>query len=184
MDENSIYLKKHLNCLHPTLKFTMEASDEKINFLDTTLHTDKEGQLWTEVYCKPTDSHSYLHYSSAHPLHCKRSLPYSQLLRLKPICSKRQDSMQNAHSLCVYFLHHKYPFKLILDALLKSSLKSRDDLIKISRKRMNDQLTVVKNEDSLFLTIICNPEYKGFEKMVLENWDLLKRSQATKELGL
>ena len=124
--------EKHLNSMHPTLKFTMEASQEKINFLDTTLHINKEGELWTEVYCKPTDSHSYLYYSSAHPPHCKRSLPYSQLLRLKRICSKRQDSMKNAHSLCVYFLHRGYPVKLILDALLKSSLKSREDLIKIS----------------------------------------------------
>ncbi len=79
-----LYLfEKHLNSVHPTLKFTMEASEEKINFLDTTLYMNKEGQLWTKVYCKPTDSHSYLYYSLAHPPHCKSSLPYSQLLRLK-----------------------------------------------------------------------------------------------------
>ncbi len=70
---------QNLNEVHPTIKFTLEHSDTCVNFLDTKVHLE-DGKLWTNLYSKPTDSHSYLHYSSAHPLHSKKSLPYSQLL--------------------------------------------------------------------------------------------------------
>ena len=34
-----------------------------------------QSTIWTNLYCKTTDSHNYLHYSSAHPLHVKRNPP-------------------------------------------------------------------------------------------------------------
>eukprot|EP00061_Rhincodon_typus_P000126 g10577.t1 len=36
----------------------------------------------------PTDSHSYLEYTSSHPHSCKKAIPYSQLLRFHRICSR------------------------------------------------------------------------------------------------
>ena len=57
----------YLNKCHETITFTVESSTEKINFLDTTVHKSPSGELWTDLYCKPTDSHSYLHFKSAHP---------------------------------------------------------------------------------------------------------------------
>ncbi len=57
----------YLNNCHETIKFTMDASSTQINFLDTTLHKNPDGTLWTDLYCKPTDSHLYLHHKSAHP---------------------------------------------------------------------------------------------------------------------
>ncbi len=67
----------HLNSCHPTIKFTAEISDCGVNFLDTTIHLEKDGSLWTNLYYSrdPTDSHDYLLFSSAHPYHCKKSLP-------------------------------------------------------------------------------------------------------------
>ena len=41
------------------IKFTFEASLSKVNFLDITVHIEPSGDLWTDPYCKPTDSHSY-----------------------------------------------------------------------------------------------------------------------------
>ena len=86
----------HLNACHPTIKFTMEWSLDKINFLDTTLHKDHDGTLWTDLYCKSTDSHSYLHYTSAHLSHCKCSLPFSQFLRVRRICSHNSDFLRHS----------------------------------------------------------------------------------------
>ena len=34
-------LEHYLNSVHPTLKFTMEVSPERINFLDTTLYISR-----------------------------------------------------------------------------------------------------------------------------------------------
>ena len=69
---------EHLNKCHETIKFTMESSSDQINFLDTTLHKDADGTLWTDLYCKPTDSHTYLHYKSAHPHIAKEVYPIAR----------------------------------------------------------------------------------------------------------
>ena len=52
------------------------------------------------LYCKPTEKHQYLYYTSCHPKHTKNSLPYSLALCLSRICptehlfSLRTDEMK------------------------------------------------------------------------------------------
>ncbi len=82
---------EHLNSVHPTIKFTAELSKAEINFLDTTVKVSKERKLYTTLYAKPTDTHTYLHYQSAHPIHQKKSGPYSQLIRVRWICTNFDD---------------------------------------------------------------------------------------------
>ena len=67
---------EHLNEKHPTIKFTAEWSKTSINFLDVTVSL-VGGNITTDLYVKPTDSHQYLHSSSCHPYHCKKGIPYS-----------------------------------------------------------------------------------------------------------
>ncbi len=71
-EESLLEFKDYLNSVDDNIKFTMEYSREKVAFLDTMVHLNKEGDVWTEVYTKPTDTHSYLHYSLAHPFHMKK----------------------------------------------------------------------------------------------------------------
>ena len=71
-----------INSFHPALKYTWEISDTSLAFLDIKLSIEGNG-LCTSVHYKPTDSHSYLLYSSLHPSHVKNSILYSQLLRLR-----------------------------------------------------------------------------------------------------
>ncbi len=42
-----------------------------------------------------SDTHTYLHYSSAHPPHQKKSGPYSQLVKTKRICTRNADHLVN-----------------------------------------------------------------------------------------
>ena len=51
----------HLNQQHPSVKFTYKISNEAVEFLDTTVHIDKNNQLQTKLYRKPTDRHNYFH---------------------------------------------------------------------------------------------------------------------------
>ena len=48
----------------------------------------KGNQPITDLYMKPTDTHRYLHASSCHVSHCKKSIPFSEALRLNRICSE------------------------------------------------------------------------------------------------
>ncbi len=77
----------HLNQVHPTLKFTFESSPTQVSFLDTWVKME-DNFLYTDLFVKPTDTHMYLHYNSCHPKHSKSGGPYSQLLRVKRICSR------------------------------------------------------------------------------------------------
>ena len=76
-----------LNNFHESIKFTWDISQKNAHFLDVTVSKDNDGKIETSLYTKPTDTHLYLHYSSYHPAHQKNSIPYSQAIRLRRICS-------------------------------------------------------------------------------------------------
>ena len=79
-----------VNSFHPALKYTWEISETSLAFLDIKVSINGNG-LRTSVHYKPTDSHSYLLHSSSHPSHVKNSIPYSQFLRLRRLCSDDSD---------------------------------------------------------------------------------------------
>ena len=66
-------LLKDFNNYHPNIKLTHEFNKESIPFLDLKVSLSG-GQLTTDLHIKSTDKHQYLHYTSAHPDHTKRSI--------------------------------------------------------------------------------------------------------------
>ena len=72
-----------INKKHHSIKFDFKFSKEKIEFLDTLVYKDHNNRLQTALHKKPTDCQNYLHVKSAHLLSLKKSIPYSQTLRLK-----------------------------------------------------------------------------------------------------
>ena len=81
---------KHLNSVTPNLSFTYEASKNCIPFLGLKVKLI-DCKLETDLCMKPTDRHQYLHYLSSHPEHTKRSIVYSQTLRVNRLCSLEKD---------------------------------------------------------------------------------------------
>ena len=97
-EENLDKFLEDLNKFHPNLRFTYEKSREKISFLDVVIKI-KEGKITTNLFCKPTDGHQYLHYDSCHAEHIKRSIVFSQTLLMKKICSEKKDLDSNVENL-------------------------------------------------------------------------------------
>ena len=60
-----------INKIHPTIKFTADWSCNSVIFLDLKV-VMKDGNIITDLYVKPTDTHQYLDSSSCHPYHCKK----------------------------------------------------------------------------------------------------------------
>ena len=83
---------------HPALKYTWEIFDTSLAFLDIKISIEGNG-LCTSVYYKPTDSHSYLLYSSSHPSQVKNSIPFSQFLRLRRLCSDDSDFSEKSEAM-------------------------------------------------------------------------------------
>ena len=64
--------------------------ESEISFLDVKVKLSN-GTISTSLYTKETDTLSYLDYSTCHPVSCKTSIPYSQFLSLRRICSDEDD---------------------------------------------------------------------------------------------
>ena len=55
-----------INSIHESIKFTGCFSDLEVDFLDVTTYR-KNSRIYSKLYCKPTDSHSYLEFNSLSP---------------------------------------------------------------------------------------------------------------------
>ena len=86
LDNLNIFID-YLNNIHSTIKFTSSHSSTNIPFLDVSVSLTNDGSISTDLYTKPTDKHQHLLYSSCHPLHTKKAIPFSLALRLRRICS-------------------------------------------------------------------------------------------------
>ena len=123
-----------LNCYHPTIKFTAEYSREKINFLDVNV-IRKGNQLVTDLYIKPTDTHQYLHATSCHVYHSKKSIPYSQALRLNRICSETAFFDKRCNELEVWLKDRGYSDKLVRKQILQARKVTRTEALNNNNNR-------------------------------------------------
>ena len=162
----------------------MEWSPNKINFLDITLHKSPNGMLWTDLYCKPRDSHSYLHYTSAHSSHCKRSLPFSQFLRVRRICHKTEDFLKHSMMLFSHFIRRGYPLPVIQKAFIKASTQSRAALlVKQRAKRTNEETLDPDQNNDLFLTTSFNLEFQELGNLVRKKLGLAQTLSSHQNRG-
>ena len=89
-----------------------------VNYLDVTI-TNENGQLRTKVYHKPTAEPYYLPYTSDHPHHYHRNIPYSALLRAARLCSHVEDFNQERLRIEVSLLLSDYPSRMITNEFLR-----------------------------------------------------------------
>ncbi|CAF1412533.1 unnamed protein product [Rotaria sordida] len=82
------------------------------DFLD--LHIEnKDGQLFTTVFQKPSYEPYYLPFNSVHPLHMKKNIIFTMLLRALRYCSIFQEYLNEREKLRMALLLNKYPNKFI-----------------------------------------------------------------------
>ena len=79
-----------LNTKHESIKSEYQISKTSITFLDTGVYI-KNNKLYIKIYRKQTDRQILLNISSEHPKFLKTSISYSQVLRIKRICSETAD---------------------------------------------------------------------------------------------
>ena len=128
-----IYLSS-FNSFTPNLKFIYESSKKDISSLDLKVSLTK-GKLSTDLHIKPTDCHQYLHYSSGHPEHTKRSIVYSQLLHVSWICSCENDFNRHKSNMKIWFQKRGYPENIIENEMKRVKFPSCN---KAQRKNSKD----------------------------------------------
>ena len=113
------------------------------NVLDVTL-MKKGNQLATDLYVKPTDTLQYLHASSCHVSHCKKSIPFSQALRLNRICSQNAFFDKGCNELEVWLKERGYSDKLVRGQILNARKFLRSEVLN-KRKRVGNNSRFVFN---------------------------------------
>ena len=124
--------------------------------------------LCTSVHYKPTDSHSYLLYSSSHPSHVKNSIPYSQFLRLRRLCSDDSDFSSKSEEMCQFFEKRGYPLSVVKAGHRRAQQLDRQSSLQTSQKDKNDRIPFTLTfhphnhaVKSIFLVIL------NYSKMIL-----------------
>ena len=138
-----------LNVFHPNLKFTHEKSKSSVNFLDVSVSI-VDNKIETDLYCKPTDCHQFLHFNSAHPFHNKKSIVYSQGLRpfVKGVILK----------------------KLLMNNFKKVSEITTHDLIGRSEKK----------ETGVPLTVTYHPRFHNLNNIIRKHFIFLYAEEQVK----
>ena len=111
-DEELQNFLSRANNLHPSIKFTHEISNTTISFLDTSSSLS-EGVLSTDLYSKPTDTNQCLLPSSCHLPHVTKSIPYSQALRIRRICSTNKSLKKRLRQLTNHLKRRGYKQSVI-----------------------------------------------------------------------
>ncbi|CAF1368869.1 unnamed protein product [Rotaria sordida] len=81
-------------------------------FLDLYME-NRDGTLFTTVYQKPSYEPYYLPFNSIHPLHMKKNIPFTMLLRAIRYCSIFQAYLDEREKLRMALLFNRYPNKII-----------------------------------------------------------------------
>ena len=124
-----------INSVHKSIKFDVNFSKTTVNFLDTTVTINPNHSIKTSLYQKPTDRHNFLHHKSYHPSSTKKSLPYSQALRIRRICSSIEEEKAALNKLKDQFKARGYKESLVQEAIQRAETRNRDELLQSRPKK-------------------------------------------------
>ena len=95
------------------------------------------------LFYKPTDAHGYVDYGSNHPKSCLDSIPYSQFLRLRRICSDEADYQTQCDILANFFANRGYPGKVVANARSRCDSVSRAAALVPKQKAKLEKIPLV-----------------------------------------
>ena len=139
------------------------ANNTNVECLCTSVH-------YTSVHYKPTDSHSYLMYSSSHPSHVKNSIPYSQFLRLRRLCSEDSDFSLKSEEMCEFFGKRGYPASVVEAGHHRAQQIDRQSALQTSQK---------ENSNRIPFTLTFHPHNHAVKSIILKNFKLLQNDPDT-----
>ena len=131
---------------------------KSVNFLDVTVSLI-DGQIDTDFYIKPADSHQYFHSSSCHPYHCKKHISYSQALRLNRICSKNNLFDIHCNNSEKWQSERGCSEKLVRKEILKARSQFKETTL--------DKEKMSRNDDRITFNITYYPVFKNI-RIILE----------------
>ena len=118
--------------MNPSIQFIMEYSKDQIPFLDVLIKRNKNG-IWMDLYHKPTDIQRCLPFTSSHPNHCKRNIPFCLPWRICTIAENNAEKLKNFENVKSNLSKYHYPDSLIKQGLQEALSIPQKDLEKPKR---------------------------------------------------
>ena len=163
----------YTNNFHPALQFTHSITEESLPFLDILLSISNN-QISTSIYYKPTDAHCLLNYESSHPKKCKDSIPYSQMRRLRRVCSDDDDFNSKASEMSSFFKRNNYPDHITQAAFNKVKDLSQDDALRPSNNE--------NSNNRIPFTLTYHPFNSNIKNIIYNNFNILTDDTKTKNI--
>ena len=96
-----------------------------LNLLDVKIILHEDNSVETDIYYKPTNTHDYLPYDSAHPVHTKNNL-YNLAKRIVVFLSNPEKVIIRLDELRQFLKECKYPEHVISKSIFNAKLQGRD----------------------------------------------------------
>ncbi|CAJ0939389.1 unnamed protein product [Ranitomeya imitator] len=158
--ETLVTFHETLNGIYLELQFTMHYDSKQISFLDTLICKNNQGHLSTDLYSKPTDCNSLLHYFSSHPKATRNSLPRSQFTRVSKIVSDPDILPMYVDTLS----QHSISLRMACFTCMESSF----DRMFTSQQHLPNARTTPQINSRPFICLIENDIMKGLPTPVHE----------------
>ena len=162
-----------INQKHQSIKFDFKFSKESIEFLDTLVYIDSKNRLQTTLYKKQTDCTNYLLAKSAHPFSLKKSIPYSQALRIKRICSTFQEYRKHSQDLIKRFVEKSYNEPTVRKQIEWVGQLDRSLLLKHCKP---------KRKDSIPFSVTYNSVLPNIKEKINKHWHILNIDSSFNEI--
>ena len=173
-----------------TLIFAKTRFCSHINFIGRCLNSKVIPKGFRSNFHASTFSHSnqYLHQircaqnsfsrnimritirAMCHPSHVKNSIPYSQFLRLRRLCSDDSDFSSKSEEMCQFFEKRGYPVSVVKAGHHRAQQFDRQSSLQTSQKDKNDRIP---------FTLTFHPHNHAVKSIILSNFKLLQNDPET-----
>ena len=170
LEENKINpneLLSILKSINPSIQFTMEYSKDAIPFLDILIKRNNDN-IRMDICYKPTDTHRCPPFSSNHPNHCKKNIPFTLARRICTIVENTEAKMKRLENLKINLSKYQYPKQLTEFSINKA--------LSIPLQELRTPKTI-SNDNSLPFITTYNPNNPNVYEMIDKSVECLKRSK-------
>ena len=142
-------------------------SKSSIEFLDTKIYKNKEkNKLLTTIHRKPTGGRNFLYPTSAQTRSLINSIPLSQALRLKKICSETSELNKHLNELQESSIKRGYKEHFLTDQCNRIAEVTRETLLTWKQK--------IANKPRIPLVLKFNRTLPDIKKIIDKHWFLLQ----------
>ena len=110
------------------ITFKIVQNKSSVVFLDTRVKLSGN-KLSTTLYSKPTSAHLYLRKNLYRPFSLVKSIPKSQFIRIRRICTSLNDYWYNAKQYVQYFVARGFKESKVIDNAKAVSKLERQQLL-------------------------------------------------------